>query len=71
MRTIEFRVWDEDLKTMRYLNTSHDFICFDEDRGGYYPFATGDGCGCCEEYVFPPYSCEVIGNIYDKEVSNE
>lgn len=35
-RTIKFRVWDKDLKKMRYLNTSHDFICFDESGNGYY-----------------------------------
>ena len=29
-REIKFRVYDEDLKKMRYLNSSHDFICFDE-----------------------------------------
>ena len=35
-RDIEFRVYDKDLKKMRYLNTSHDFICFDENGSGYY-----------------------------------
>lgn len=35
-REIEFRVYDKDLKKMRYLNTSHDFICFNEDGSGYY-----------------------------------
>ena len=29
-RKIKFRVYDKDLKKMRYLNSSHDFICFDE-----------------------------------------
>lgn len=33
---IKFRVYDEDLKKMRYLNSSHDFICFDEKGNGYY-----------------------------------
>lgn len=33
---IKFRVYDEDLKKMRYLNNSHDFICFDEKGNGYY-----------------------------------
>ena len=33
---IKFRVYDEDLKRMRYLNNSHDFICFDEKGNGYY-----------------------------------
>lgn len=35
-REIKFRVWDKDLKKMRYLNTSHDFIYFDESGNGYY-----------------------------------
>jgi uncharacterized phage protein (TIGR01671 family) len=35
-RKIKFRVYDKDLKKMRYLNNSHDFICFDEKGNGYY-----------------------------------
>ena len=35
-REIKFRVYDKDLKKMRYLNSSHDFICFDEKGNGYY-----------------------------------
>ena len=35
-REIKFRVYDKDLKRMRYLNGSHDFICFDEKGNGYY-----------------------------------
>ena len=35
-REIEFRVWDKDLKQMRYLHNTHDFICFNEDGSGYY-----------------------------------
>lgn len=35
-RKIKFRVYDEDFKKMRYLNSSHDFICFDEEGNGYY-----------------------------------
>ena len=35
-KEIKFRVYDEDLKKMRYLNSSHDFICFDEKGNGYY-----------------------------------
>ena len=35
-REIKFRVYDKDLKKMRYLNNSHDFICFDENGNGYY-----------------------------------
>ncbi len=35
-REIKFRVYDKDLKIMRYLNTVHDFICFDSSGQGYY-----------------------------------
>ena len=35
-REIKFRVYDKDLKKMRYFNSSHDFICFDEKGNGYY-----------------------------------
>ena len=35
-KEIKFRVYDKDLKKMRYLNGSHDFICFDEKGNGYY-----------------------------------
>ena len=35
-REIKFRVYDKDFKKMRYLNSSHDFICFDEKGNGYY-----------------------------------
>lgn len=43
-REIKFRVYDKDLKRMRYLNSSHDFICFDEEGNGYYEnMQTGPG----------------------------
>ena len=35
-REIKFRVYDKDLKKMRYLNTEHDDISFDECGNGYY-----------------------------------
>ena len=34
-------------------------------RCGWYPFASGDGCGCCEEDTFSPSDMIVIGNIHD------
>lgn len=40
-------------------------VSFSEDRRGYYPFACGDGCGCCEYDTFSPSFCKVIGNIFD------
>ena len=35
-REIKFKVYDKDAKQMRYLDDSHDFICFDEKGNGYY-----------------------------------
>lgn len=35
-REIKFRVYDKDLKRMRYFNSPHDFILFDENGNGYY-----------------------------------
>lgn len=35
-REIKFRVYDYDMKKMRYLNGNHDFICFDKKGNGYY-----------------------------------
>ena len=42
---------------------------FRKERGGFFPFACGDGCRCCEDEVISSYgletSAKVIGNIYD------
>lgn len=35
-REIKFRVYDKDLKRMRYLNNEHDSIWFYEDGNAYY-----------------------------------
>jgi uncharacterized phage protein (TIGR01671 family) len=40
-------------------------VAMDEERRGWWPFACGDGCGCCEKDVESPSCCEVIGNIHD------
>lgn len=41
-------------------------VKFSSVRGGWFPYACGDGCGCCEEDTYLPEYTEVIGNIYDK-----
>lgn len=44
MREIKFRIWDSDLKKMRYLNNTHDIIEFDEKGiGQYHNLQTGYG----------------------------
>lgn len=45
-------------------------VRFEKSRGGWFPFASGDGCGCCEDETYEPSSdgtveCDVIGNIHD------
>ncbi len=40
-------------------------VNFSEERGGFYPFAKGDGCGCCERDVVGPDEVVIIGTIYD------
>lgn len=40
-------------------------VKYSQDRGGYYPFATDDGCGCCAEEVASAESSEIIGNIHE------
>lgn len=42
-------------------------VCFSEKRRGWFPFACGDGCGCCEDEVECPEDVEVIGNKWDNE----
>lgn len=37
------------------------------ERGGWFPFACGDGCGCCENETYPPKYTEIIGNVYDNK----
>lgn len=41
-----------------------------QSRGGYFPFASGDGCGCCEIETITPdengqVDVEVIGNLHN------
>ena len=40
-------------------------VRMDTDRAGWYPFARGDGCGCCEEETYSNGYCVVIGNVHD------
>ena len=39
---------------------------YSTERGGFLPFAHGDGCGCCETATLYDSTCHtVIGNVYD------
>lgn len=41
-------------------------VKFDEGRAGFVPFASGDGCGCCEnDTIDDSEEVEIIGNIHE------
>lgn len=42
-------------------------VRFSEARRGWFPFACGDGCGCCEDEVEYPEYVEIIGNKWDNK----
>ena len=47
-------------------STSEKYVVkYDTDRAGFFPFACGDGCGCCETDVISATYAETLGNIYD------
>ncbi len=50
-----------------YEHGSRRFLVeYNAERGGYFPFAKDDGCGCCsDETIFIVEDGEVIGNIYE------
>ena len=46
--------------TMKYI------VKYELKRGGFFPFACGDGCGCCEvEVVYDSKDVEIIGNVWE------
>ena len=40
-------------------------IMENKERCGWYPFASGDGCGCCEHEVISVEYTKIVGNIHD------
>ena len=61
------KVFEGDFVATRTFNHRIYEVCFSEDRRGWFPFACGDGCGCCEDEVECPECVEIIGNIYDNK----
>ena len=52
-------VWGERVYPKRLV------VAMDLKRGGWFPYARGDGCGCCEQDVWDDEYTEIIGNIHD------
>ena len=57
------KIFEGDIVSV-YTGTRYE-VDFDDGRRGWFPFAQGDGCGCCEIDTHHPRNCEVIGNIHD------
>lgn len=55
------------VKTKSIIGKNIYEVWFSEMRRGWFPFACGDGCGCCEDEVESPKDVEIIGNIYDNK----
>ena len=55
------------IKTKSVIDRNVYEVFFSEDRRGWFPFACGDGCGCCENEVECPEYVEIIGNKWDNK----
>lgn len=55
------------IKTQSIFGKNIYEVHFSEARRGWFPFACGDGCGCCEDEVECPEDVKIIGNIYDNK----
>lgn len=64
----EVEIYEGDIVQARYFedSTTEKYVVkYDTDRAGFFPFACGDGCGCCETDVISATYAEILGNIYD------
>lgn len=62
------KIFEGDIvKTKSVIGKNVYEVRFSEARRGWFPFACGDGCGCCEDEVECPEEVEIIGNIYDNK----
>lgn len=59
------RIFEGDIVLAVYRYKEKYQVAMDNDRRGWWPFACGDGCGCCETDTVSPDDCEVLGNIHD------
>lgn len=58
-------IFEGDHVDSHYLDHGPCLVEFDEDRCGWFPFACGDGCGCCESQTVSACNCEIVGNKID------
>lgn len=61
------KIYEGDIVSNMFAFPTLYVVRFDENRGGWFPFACGDGCGCCEYEVINNKCCEVCGNIHDNQ----
>lgn len=62
------KIFEGDIvKTTSVIGKNIYEVCFSEARRGWFPFACGDGCGCCEDEVECPEYVKVIGNKWDNK----
>lgn len=62
------KIFEGDIvKTKSIIGKNVYEVRFSEARRGWFPFACGDGCGCCEDEVECPEDVEIIGNKWDNK----
>ena len=59
-------IFEGDIIKETHSSARREFVVrFDDGRAGWYPFACGDGCECCEDETIPACGVEIICNIHD------
>lgn len=60
------KIFEGDIIQDGYSDYNKYVVEYSTERGGFLPFARGDGCRCCEIATLHDSTCHtVIGNIYD------
>ena len=60
------RIFEGDIVKDTHMYSMAYAVSFSEGRGGWYPFACGDGCGCCEEDTVSAGLTVICGSIHDE-----
>ena len=61
------RIFEDDIVQIEYARNMLYIVSMSDERRGWYPFASGDGCGCCEEHTISPDRVVVCGNVHDNQ----